>query len=75
MTDSPTALDDTQFQAAVDQASANVAAAEAQVNAAKTNLERLTVTAGLRQDNRHGTYPSVTVGPGEFAPFVNGKED
>jgi hypothetical protein len=31
-------------------------------------MDRLTVTAGLRQDNRHGTYPSVTVGPGEFAP-------
>ena len=34
-------------------------------------LRRLTVTAGLRNDNRYGKYPSVTVGPGEFAPTRN----
>jgi hypothetical protein len=34
-------------------------------------LNRLTVTAGLRNDNRFGTFPSVTVGPGEFAPNRN----
>jgi hypothetical protein len=34
-------------------------------------LRRLTMTAGLRNDNRYGTYPAVTVGPGEFAPARN----
>lgn len=34
-------------------------------------MRRLTVTAGLRNDNRLGSYPSVTVGPGEFAPTRN----
>jgi hypothetical protein len=34
-------------------------------------MDRLTVTAGLRLDNRYGKFPSVTVGPGEFAPTRN----
>jgi hypothetical protein len=34
-------------------------------------MDRLTLTGGLRYDYRHGTFPGVTVGPGEYAPTRN----